>query len=232
MLQSPEGSRASAQGNGQGASHARLMDKVYRHQRHFYDATRKYYLLGRDQMIATLHVPDGGSVLEIGCGTGRNLVKTAQHYPDAKLYGIDISAEMLDTARSAARRAGIESRTELELADAAQFDPEQLFRQTGFDRIFISYAISMIPQWQSVIRESIRHLGPEGELHVVDFGDQGRLPRWFKRSLYTWLDWFHVTPRQDMFAVCERLAAERGLSVERRVLYRGFAWIAVIRASA
>ena len=35
-----------------------------------------------------------------------------------------------------------------------------------------------------------------------------------------------------MFAVCERLAAERGLTVERRVLYHGFAWIAVIRAFA
>ncbi|WP_449414513.1 class I SAM-dependent methyltransferase [Ochrobactrum teleogrylli] len=227
MLQNTEG----RQGNSQGASHARLMDRVYRRQRHFYDATRKYYLLGRDQMIATLNVPEGG-ILEIGCGTGRNLVKTAEHYPDAKLYGIDISAEMLDTARSAAKRAGIESRTRLERADAAQFDPEQLFHQTGFDRIFISYAISMIPQWQSVIRESIRHLAPQGELHIVDFGDQSRLPRWFKRGLYKWLDWFHVTPRQDMFAVCERLAAERGLTVERRVLYHGFAWIAVIRAFA
>ena len=35
-------------------SHAELMDGVYRHQRHIYDSTRKYYLLGRDRLIAGL----------------------------------------------------------------------------------------------------------------------------------------------------------------------------------
>src|SRR5690606_17187147 len=179
--------------SGQGIDHANLMDRVYRRQRHFYDAPRKYYLLGRDPMVGALADPENGTVLEIGCGTGRNLVKAAEHYPDAKLFGIDISAEMLDTARRAAERAGIESRVRLERADAAQFDPERLFGQSGFDRIFISYAVSMIPQWQSVVRESIRHLAPQGELHIVDFGDQARLPGWFKRALYTWLEWFRVT---------------------------------------
>ena len=27
---------------------AALMDRMYRHQRHIYDLTRKFYLLGRD----------------------------------------------------------------------------------------------------------------------------------------------------------------------------------------
>ncbi len=43
----------------------------------------------------------------------------------------------------------------------------------------------MIPQWQPVIRESIRHLKPGGELHIVDFGDQQGLPYWFKKALFT-----------------------------------------------
>ena len=42
-------------------SHARLMDSVYRHQRHIYDLTRKFYLLGRDDLIDGLVVPRGGS---------------------------------------------------------------------------------------------------------------------------------------------------------------------------
>lgn len=211
-----------------GIDHARLMDRVYRRQRYFYDATRKYYLLGRDPMIAGLHVPEGGNVLEIGCGTGRNLVKTAQSYPSAKLYGIDISAEMLDTAQTAAKRAGIADRTKLERADATHFDPVTLFNVNSFDRIFISYAVSMIPQWQSVIAESIRHLKPAGELHIVDFGDQKRLPNMFKKALFTWLNWFHVTPRQDLFIVSDQLAKEQSARLEQKVLYRGFAWIAII----
>lgn len=215
----------------QGIDHARLMDRVYRRQRYFYDATRKYYLLGRDPMIAGLNIPVGGSVLEIGCGTGRNLVKTAQTYLDAKLFGIDISAEMLDTAHAAAKRAGISERTKLERADATNFDPATLFDVNSFDRIFISYAVSMIPQWQSVIAESIRHLKPGGELHIVDFGDQKRLPNLFKRALVTWLNWFHVTPRGDLFTVSDQLAKEQSARLQQKILHRGFAWIAIIRTA-
>ena len=54
------------------------MDKVYRHQRHFYDFTRHYYLLGRDRLIRELNITPGESVIEIGCGTARNLIRIAQ----------------------------------------------------------------------------------------------------------------------------------------------------------
>ncbi|RCS25485.1 class I SAM-dependent methyltransferase [Phyllobacterium salinisoli] len=209
--------------------HGSLMDRVYRRQRHVYDATRKYYLLGRDQMIAGLDIPSGGSVLEIGCGTGRNLIKTMNLFPSAHLYGIDISREMLDTAQKAAERAGIADRLKLAYADAARFDPQALFGRKDFDRIFISYAVSMIPQWQAVMREAVAHLAPGGELHIVDFGDQKRLPRWFRAVLYRWLELFHVTPRNDLFVLASSIAAGTGAKAEARALYRGFAWISVIR---
>jgi S-adenosylmethionine-diacylgycerolhomoserine-N-methlytransferase len=51
------------------------MDRLYRRQRHFYDLTRKHYLLGRDQLIEGLGPPSGSRVLEIGCGTARNLCR-------------------------------------------------------------------------------------------------------------------------------------------------------------
>jgi S-adenosylmethionine-diacylgycerolhomoserine-N-methlytransferase len=210
--------------------HGSLMDRVYRRQRHVYDATRKYYLLGRDEMIAGLRVPLGGSVLEIGCGTGRNLIKTMNQFPNAKLYGIDISHEMLDTAQKAAERAGISDKLQLAHADAASFDPEALFGLKNFDRIFISYAVSMIPQWQAVMREAVAHLAPGGELHIVDFGDQKKLPRWFRAALYQWLKWFHVTPRNDLFNVANKIATTTRAQSHARVLYRGFAWISVIKA--
>ena len=37
--------------------HAALMDRTYRHQRLIYDATRAWFLLGRDHLIAHLDVP-------------------------------------------------------------------------------------------------------------------------------------------------------------------------------
>ena len=69
------------------SDHRAHMDGIYRYQRYVYDATRKYYLLGRDRMLDDLQPPADGSILEIGCGTGRNLVLAARRYPIARLYG-------------------------------------------------------------------------------------------------------------------------------------------------
>src|ERR1700726_3186243 len=84
-----------------------LMNRTYRHQRHFYDFTRKYYLLGRDRLIAQLAPRAGDAVLEIGCGTGRNLAAAAARYPDVCWYGIDVSTEMLTSAITRIARAGL-----------------------------------------------------------------------------------------------------------------------------
>jgi len=209
--------------------HAGLMDKVYRRQRHFYDATRKFYLIGRDPMLAGLAVPEGATVLEIGCGTGRNLVKAGRLYPTAKLFGIDISREMLVNAGKAVVRAGIERRSRIAYADAAAFEPQRVFGRGAFDRIFISYAVSMIPSWQVVIERAVEQLAPGGELHIVDFGDLRGMPGWTRSLLHAWLARFHVTPRALMFRASADIAAANGCLFEERRLYRGFAWIAVIR---
>ncbi len=215
-----------------GASdHAALMDRVYRFQRRFgfYDATRKFYLVGRDPMIAGLNPPPGGTVLEIGCGTGRNLVRAARRYPGARFHGIDISREMLAAAGNAVAKAGLAGRIRLALADAAAFDPGRTFGQGSYDRIFISYAVSMIPQWRTAMAEAAARLAPGGELHVADFGDMAALPAWSKAAMYTWLRWYHVTPRPDLFDVAQELASSIDGEAEARRLHRGFSWIAVVR---
>lgn len=210
-------------------SHAQLMDRVYRHQRHFYDATRKYYLVGRDPMIRDLNVPANGTVLEIGCGTGRNLVHVGRQYPTVRLFGIDISAEMLRTASASIARAGMTERTRLAVADATTFDPPKVFQRASFDRIYISYAVSMITAWEAVIDAAVQRLAPGGELHIVDFGDLRDRPSWNRSALYTWLRWYHVTPRNDLFEITGAIAARHGCSAEAVPLYKGFAWIAKIR---
>ena len=64
--------------------HAARMDRIYAGQRHIYDLTRKYYLFGRDRMIDRLDLQPGATVLEVGCGTGRNLIRAARAWPDAR----------------------------------------------------------------------------------------------------------------------------------------------------
>lgn len=193
------------------------MDDVYRFQRLIYDATRKYYLLGRDRLIVDMRVEPGQTVLEIACGTGRNLAKIGRAYPQARLFGFDISEQML---RSAHKKLG--AAAELKQADACSFDPSALFSEAKFDHIVMSYSLSMIPDWQAALRQATLHLADNGTLHIVDFGDQGRLPGWFRRTLRAWLMRFHVAPRDAMLAFLSELATD-GLRVHGSQIFRGYA---------
>ncbi|MCB1426505.1 MAG: methyltransferase domain-containing protein [Zhengella sp.] len=211
------------------AGHAALMDGVYRYQRHVYDVTRKFYLLGRDHLIGKLQPPAGGSVLEIGCGTGRNLAAAAARYPCAQLYGIDISAEMLKSAGRTLARSGAMARTRLALGDATALDPQRHFGVDLFDRVFISYSLSMIPDWESALGQAALVLKPGGSLHVVDFGQQEELPAWFKMALHAWLARFHVTPRATLHQEIRRAARAIGGTQHFQPLYRDYARYGMIR---
>ena len=208
-------------------SHGRLMDSVYARQRHIYDISRKYYLLGRDPLIAGLDVPPGGSVLEIACGTGRNLILAARSYPDARLYGFDISAEMLMTARRSTGKAGLSSRIHLAEGNAEAFDPLKFFGIAKFDRVFFSYSLSMIPDWPAAIATGLAAVAPGGSLHIADFGCQEDMPPVFRRLLHAWLAKFHVEPRANLEAVLGDIAGNATIEFEK--LYRDYARLAVVR---
>ncbi|WP_313612721.1 class I SAM-dependent methyltransferase [Agrobacterium sp.] len=209
---------------------AGLMDDMYRYQRYIYDLTRKYYLLGRDGTITGLNIPVNGTMLEVGCGTGRNLLLTRKAFPSARLFGLDISAQMLETA--AANFRSESEKPVFRVADATAFNPADFGLDGGFDRIMISYALSMIPDWQGAIDASLAALAPSGSLHIVDFGQQERLPALFRRLLRGWLTRFHVTPRADLRQVLEDRLSRHDASLRFETIGGGYAWRAVITKAA
>jgi len=187
-------------------SHAALMDSVYKGQRHIYDLTRKYYLFGRDTLVGGLNAQPGMRVLEVACGTGRNLAKVRERWPGVRLYGLDISQEMLKNARRALGEDAV-----LGAGDACSFDRGGLLGENAFERVILSYSLSMIPDWEAALSHATAQLAPGGELHIVDFGDLDGLPRPLKRGLHAWLAKFHVAARATLPQACERIATERGL---------------------
>jgi len=193
--------------------HGALMDSVYKGQRHIYDLTRKYYLFGRDTLIEGLDARPGMRVLEIACGTGRNMVKVRESWPGVRLFGLDISKEMLKNARKALGDDAV-----LGAGDACAFDPQELLGEEGFERIILSYSLSMIPDWEGALSHAASQLAPGGELHVVDFGDLSGLPGPVERGLHAWLAKFHVQTRSALSETCERIAGSKGL---RHTSYRG-----------
>lgn len=209
------------------------MDRMYRWQRHIYDFTRKPYLLGRDRMIASLGVPQDGHVLEIGCGTGRNLVQAARRFPHGSFYGFDIAGVMLETASQSIRQAGLAGRIKTALGDATDFNTKVLFCREQFDRVFISYSLSMIPGWRKTLELAVDTLAPGGALLIADFYDGRNMPAPLRAIVFTWLRMFGVFPRHNLQSVLQELAQERGLKLEFEPLYGGYAvWVMLRRPVA
>jgi S-adenosylmethionine-diacylgycerolhomoserine-N-methlytransferase len=200
------------------------MDRMYRFQRYFYDFTRKYYLLGRDRLIREMDVRPGERVLEIGCGTGRNLIILARKHPGAYFYGLDASEAMLQTAgKNAASLVNIQFKTAL----ANDFVFDKTFELADrFDKIFFSYSISMIPSWRGSIENALGNLKPGGELYIVDFYDQKELPALFRKVLKGWLAKFHVQYWEDLIPFLRSLEAAGFGKLAVTPLFRRYSFIA------
>lgn len=207
---------------------AERMDRHYRYQRLIYDMTRTHYLIGRKHLIADLTPAPGETVLEIGCGTAWNLIRIAKRYPEARVFGVDVSRAMLETARSSIARHGLARRIQVAQADATSFCARDVFGLPAFDRVFFSYALSMIPGWTDALGLGADHVSPGGRLHIVDFGQCERLPAAFKVALFKFLDHYTVTPRPDLEAECRRAGDARGLDLSFQRLHRGYTDYAVM----
>lgn len=208
--------------------HAARMDRIYGVQRHIYDLTRKYYLFGRDRLIDELDVRRGDTVLEIGCGTGRNLIRAAKAWPEARFYGLDISDAMLATARAKIAAAGLSDRIVLAQGDAAGFDAPALFGSARFDRVLFSYTLSMIPPWRAALAQGLAVTAAGGRMTIVDFGIQSGWPALWRKPFLAWLDRFEVTPRADLAAEIARLADRHCRRGETESLWNGYACKAVV----
>jgi S-adenosylmethionine-diacylgycerolhomoserine-N-methlytransferase len=210
---------------------AEKMDAIYRRQRFIYDATRRYYLFGRDRLIRHLDPPEGGLVLEAGCGTARNLIRAAQTYRTVRFCGLDVSEAMLRSARISVERSGLPSRISLAKGDATAFNPAMLFGHSLFDRVFISYSLSMIPQWRDVVRCAAACVPPGGKLVILDFGGFEDYPALLRRAQLAWLRRFSARPIPSMESEIGMLAEQMGFALTAKQLYGGYAILACLQRS-
>ena len=136
-----------------------------------------------DAGLQKLGVRKGEKVLEIGFGTGHALVALAQAVGDSgKVYGIDISEEMLNVAQEKLETAGLAECVELRLGDAAQLPFEDRF----FEGVFMSFTLELFdtPEIPIILAECRRVLRSSGRLAVVAMSKRG--DRSLMRRLYEW----------------------------------------------
>jgi len=163
------------------SSAAASVEKYYRFHSRIYDATRWSFLFGRSAILKKIPGEPPRRILEVGCGTGRNLAELARRFPEAQITGVDLSAPMLELARRKTQGFG----PRVQLLHQAYAAP--LGDPPARDLVLFSYALSMFnPGYDTAIAAARRDLAPGGLIAVVDFHDSRF--RFFER----WMGLNHV----------------------------------------
>ncbi|MCL1124994.1 class I SAM-dependent methyltransferase [Shewanella surugensis] len=143
----------------------KTIENYYRFHSLIYDYSRWPILFGRNQLIRNVNLEQHSCrILEVGCGTGYNLLRIHQRYPHAHLTGLDTSAHMLSKAKK-------------KLANCSTITfKECLFEKSAFnineryDLIIFSYCLSMFHHnWKQAIDDANALLYSKGQVAVVDF---------------------------------------------------------------
>jgi SAM-dependent methyltransferase len=217
-------SRHRAPGNG--GSCGALLEGIGRAARYDFTANG-YYLLGfrewayRKRAVAALGLKPGDTVVEVGCGTGLNFGLLERRLgPEGKIIGVDLTDAMLaQAARRAARRGW--RNVQLLQSDAARFA-----FPAGVAGILSTFALTLSPEFDAIIRRGAEALAPGGRWVVLDL----KLPAtWAGRLLPVLLPLFRP------FGVTADLAARRPWDALAKYLpgvscqesYFGYVYIAV-----
>ncbi len=141
------------------------------------DFSRKYRLkdLKEYANLATSHVTNGGSVLEIATGPGYFCTELAK-LGNFKITGLDISNDLIKIARNNAEQAGVK-------VDFLQGNASSIqFPDMSFDFIFCSWAIKNFMEPQKVLNEMYRVLKPGGTALIIDLNHDAASQEWNRYS--------------------------------------------------
>ena len=201
---------------------------LYKRRAANYDVSANlYYLIGfrenkyRKIAAEKLDLKRGDKVLEIGCGTGLNFRFLRDSVgEEGKIIGVDFTKEMLMKAKERSEAKGWNN-IELVHADAADYEFPQ--RTNG---ILSTFALTLVPEYQEVIRRASLALNPHGKLVVADLKKPDRWPLWLiklgvliTKPFGVTLDLSERKPWEIMSKHFDKVTVHE--------LYRGFAYIAV-----
>ncbi|MBI4541117.1 MAG: arsenite methyltransferase [Gemmatimonadetes bacterium] len=126
---------------------------------------------------------EGETVLDLGSGGGIDVLLAARRVgPKGKVYGIDMTDEMLALARESQRRAGIEN------AEFLKGEIEKIpLPDASVDVIISNCVINLSADKRRVISEAFRVLRPGGRFAVSDIVVRGPVPAAVRRSVELWM---------------------------------------------
>lgn len=117
-------------------------------------------------LVGRVDWPEGGRVLEVGCGTGALWVSTAALLPHLRLTLTDLSEGMV-----AAAAAAVAPLAEIELAEARTCDAQALpFDDGAFDVVVANHMLYHVPDPRLAVAAFARVLRPGGVLLAATNG--------------------------------------------------------------
>ncbi len=150
----------------------------YKKDASIYDFNRRFFLFGRNRLIKKIgRILNPASILEIGCGTGINLVRLNKLFPDSRIIGLDISPDMLNVARSK-----ITQISNITLINE-MFDQHTSLPK--FELILCSYTASTVQDLPLFLSAIETHLADQGHFACVDFHSCNNIAfeRWISHSI-------------------------------------------------
>jgi 2-polyprenyl-3-methyl-5-hydroxy-6-metoxy-1,4-benzoquinol methylase len=188
--------------------------------------TAKKILPGLEGLAARLA---GGTLLEVGCGTGNLLLQLAKAFPQARVVGVDIEADSLASARAKIEEAGVAGRVEVRQGTIAATVQPASVDCVVMVEVLHEIGAAIRPQ---VVRECGTALKRGGWMLIVDETypstlEEMRRPE-FKFPLMTGFEellWGNVIPTREEQ---ERLLRDAGLTgaIERSLIGEGFTVLA------
>lgn len=120
----------------------------------------------KQRLITAAAIRPQHNILDLGCGTGTLTLMVKNHYPDAKVHGLDGDSKALAIARRKAEAADVE------VVFDKGFSYDLPYPDAAFDRVLSSLVFHHLTHQRKVetLQEVRRILKPGGTLFIVDFG--------------------------------------------------------------
>ena len=169
---------------------------------------------GNPTALATLH--PGEVVLDLGSGGGIDVLLSARRVgPSGKVYGLDMTDEMLALARDNQRRSGLENVEFLK----GQIEDIPL-PEGAVDVIISNCVINLSADKDRVLAEAFRVLKPAGRLAVSDVVVRGEIPPEIRRSVELWVGCISGALDESVYVEKLTRAGFVDVSIEPTRVYR------------
>jgi SAM-dependent methyltransferase len=172
--------------------------------------------LGCGNPTALAALEPGQTVLDLGSGGGIDVLLSARRVgPTGKVYGLDMTDEMLALARENQRRAGATNVEFLKGTIEAIPLPDD-----SVDVIISNCVINLSPDKDAVFREAFRVLKPGGRFAVSDVVTRRDVPEDIRRSMELWVGCISGALEEQTYAGKLHAAGFRDVSLEPWRIYQ------------